>query len=220
MHYASGPSWQFAEGTSEMLHAALFIRDAAALPVPASEAVPSALIEQPVCMDIPQSLDRELLAVQWLEWWRKLVRHEMSEIHRSHGGDGDDTALRLAQILQRQQDVFDPPDFDSLCDAPQLQALVWQSFRESLIWAEKIKRKPLRMSAFPPTLIKSVAENVAATHGVPVADVTGAIRVLDVEGIWSTPTGPGCMLCSTAAAADSDFAAALLRDTFVSGLRA
>ncbi|MGW3174842.1 hypothetical protein [Streptomyces sp. NPDC001153] len=225
MHYAHSSSWRFSEGSSQMLHAALFIRDAAALPVPADEPVPPLLGHPPVAVDASESLDREGLAAQWLEWWGELVRCEMSEHHRSQGEDSDDTALPVERILQRREAVFDPPDFDSLRATPQLQALVRKNFRESLLWAGEMRRRnpsgrPPGRSAFSWTLVKSVAENVATTYGVPHADVTGAVQVLRVEGIWSQSTGPGRTLCSTAAAADPDFAAALLRDTFVSGLGA
>ncbi|MEU6507721.1 hypothetical protein [Streptomyces sp. NPDC046942] len=223
MHYANTPSWRFTQGTSQMLHAALFIRDAATLPVPATAPVPPPLINHPEPVDVPHPLDREVLAAQWLEWWSKLVNCEMSEDRPSQGESSDDTALRMDRILQQRKTVFDPPDFDSLRATPQLQALVRQNFRESLLWTKEVKpRKPPGSSpgasAFPRSLVKNVAEKVAMTHDVPIADVTGAVQVLRVEGIWSQPTAPGRMLCSTAAAAHPDFATALLRDTFVSGL--
>ncbi|WP_208900149.1 hypothetical protein [Streptomyces incarnatus] len=209
-----------------MLHAALFIRDGAALPVPEGAPVPPPLTDQPGPMEIPDSTDREVLAAQWLEWWGRLVDCEMSEDRRSQGegsDDTDDTALRVDRILRRRQAVYDPPDFDSLRATPQLQALIQRYFRESLLWAADMKRqhppgRPPGDPAFPWSLVKGVAEQVATAHGVPIAAVTGTVRILRVKGTWSQPTGPGCTLCSTAAAADPAFAATLLRDTFTSGL--
>ncbi|MFF3917740.1 hypothetical protein ACFYZB_30430 [Streptomyces sp. NPDC001852] len=187
--------------------------------------MPPPLIDRPHHVEVPESLNRELSAAEWLEWWGALVACEMGDDHRGPGEDSDDTAQRVARILQRRQAVFDPPDFDALRTTPQLQALVRQHSRESLLWAGRTRRRnppgrPPDGSAFSWSLVKSVAERVARTHGVPIADVTGTALVLRVEGIWSQPTGPGHMLCSTAAAADPDVAIPLLRDTFVSGLGA
>ncbi|MGW7817347.1 hypothetical protein ACWGLF_04265 [Streptomyces puniciscabiei] len=185
--------------------------------------MPPPLTDRPGPVAVPESLDREVLAAQWLEWWGRLVDCEMSEDRRSQGEDSDDTALRVDRILRRRQAVFDPPGFDSLRATPQLQALVQWHFRESLLWAEEIQRqhppgRPPGDPAFPWSLVKGVAEKVALAHGVPIAAVTGTVRILRVKGTWSQPAGPGCTLCSTAAAADPGFAAALLHDAFTSGL--
>lgn len=63
-------------------------------------------------------------------------------------------------------------------------------------------------------IVRDVAEQTAAGLGVPVGRMTGYASVLDVDGIWWHLAGPGCALCSGAAARDPAAAADVLRAVF------
>jgi len=72
---------------------------------------------------------------------------------------------------------------------------------------------------FEGSLVKQAAEDVAFDRGVDINDVDGIVLVLAVDGVWSRLLGPGVAICSSAAAADTSSAYALLHAVFTSHLR-
>src|ERR1700679_989332 len=84
MHRQGSSSWRFGHGNMGYLHTALFVRDAAQLPVAPSADVPPRLIR-----DVPDYAgllppgQRAAAGQQWVIWWRRLVRQAVREARRS-----------------------------------------------------------------------------------------------------------------------------------------
>jgi hypothetical protein len=220
MHRQGSSSWQFGHGDMGYLHTALFVRDAAGLPVP-----PSADIPPRLARDVPDYAgllppgQRAPAGKQWAIWWRRLVRQAVIEARRSvtplpAGAAADDVEVRNWYRFAGRKDVFDPPDFKTL--APPLQSAVTATFESSLGWSgyEPSGAEPERF-AWP--LVRDAAESTAADLGIPVGDVKGYADVLEVRGLWSYLAGPGCALCSAGVARNPSAAAGLLRELFSSG---
>ncbi|HEY3481274.1 MAG TPA: hypothetical protein VGL02_20465 [Streptomyces sp.] len=201
MRHADSPSWSFTEGNPWIFHLALFVRDATHLPVPPSPDVPPPLLTRPEPVGVPLSVDTGAAAEQWLAWWRRIVRLEVNE---------------------RWRGLFHPPGFDSLAQSPDLRSLLTAHYLTAAEWCDATRTDGRRpgpdgYGAFPWRQVNDVAEEIAATLAVSPGAVKGAVRVLDVEGVWAFAAGPGSLLCSAGAAAEAEVRARLLRETFVSG---
>lgn len=220
MRVAGSASWRFAEGNSQLLHLALYVRDAAALAVPTAADVPPPLTPA-VPAEILPATDRAEAAIQWLAWWRRLVESEVHEARLRRVQSGQDGQARLRAMSQRQRGVFDPPEFETLTALPELRALAVASFRSALAWCNKPRRRgpvPSRPGAFAWPVVRGTVEAVAAERGVPVSDLDATAAVLDVQGAWSYLAGPGFALCSPAVAADPQASRVLLHEVFDSVL--
>jgi hypothetical protein len=225
MQAAGSASWRFEEGDSQLLHLALFFRDAAGLLVPPSPDVPPPLaLRMPGRAEALPSGHRAAAAMQWVTWWRGLVDHELRTARPRgrdrRGGEGAKTGAKATP--ERWWEVFDPPQFASLKGAPELRSLVAHVHNDAIEWFSRLQFDEARRleggGLFPWLVVRNVAEEVAADQGILAGNINGAVHVLDVTGTWSYPAGPGCALCSTTLAADPDSARALLRGVFVSGL--
>jgi hypothetical protein len=234
MHRQGSRSWQFGHGDMGYLHTALFVRDAARLPVAPSADIPPRLAgDVPDCADVLPSGERAAAGQQWIVWWRRLVGQAVREARQSWaplpaGIDPDDFEARIRHRFGGREDVFDPPGFGSLADLQPLQSAVTATFESWGGWsryrpgrAEEPKmfsRGDASMERASP-LVRDAAESAAADLGIPVNDLTGYADVLEVEGLWSYLAGPGCALCSAEVACDPVTAARLLREVFSSGRR-
>jgi len=205
------------------LHSALFVRDAARLPV-----APSADIPPRLARDVPDHADvvppgeRTAAGQQWVIWWRRLVDQAAREARQSAtplpaGTDPDDFEARIRHRFAGRGDVFDPPDFRSLADMQQLQSAVTTTFRLSRGWSSDQPGSATEPERFAWTLVRDAAESTAADLGIPVGDINGYANVLEVEGLWTYLAGPGSALCSAAVACDPVAATRLLREVFSSG---
>jgi hypothetical protein len=220
MHRQGSRSWRFGHGDMGYLHTALFVRDAACLPVAPSADIPPRLVRDvPDYAGLLPPSQRAAAGTQWVIWWRRLVRQAVREARRAvtplpAGADPDDVQARIWYRFAGREDVFDPPDFKSL--APPLQTAVTATFESSLGWST-YKPGGAEPEMFTWRLVRDAAESTAADLGIPVGNVKGYADVLEVEGLWSYLAAPGCALCSGAVACDPVAAAGLLRELFSFG---
>lgn len=224
MHLQGSSSWQFGHGDMGYLHSALFVRDAARLPVPPSADVPPRLAgDVPDYAGLIPPGERTAAGKQWVIWWRRLVGQAAREGARQSvtslpaGTDPDDFQARIRHRFAGREDVFDPPDFMSLAGMHPLQSAVTATFAFSRGWPRYERDDTGEPKMFAGQLVRDAAQSTAADLGIPIGDIKGYADVLDVEGLWSYLAGPGCALCSVAAACDPVAAAGLLREVFGSG---
>jgi hypothetical protein len=218
MHVRGRPSWRFEYGNGHCSHlcAALFARDSAGLAVPPAPDVPPPLAAEWLAGEVPSGLaalteaDLTAAAGQWLEWWRALLASTVAAPGSRPPYDADMAEL-LDWLASRHAAVFDPPDFSSLATMPELRVVARAA-------QQTHPRVPDRSGSFEYRLIRSVAEQTAADFDVPIDAIDGTAHVLDVQGSWWHLAGPGCVLCSPAAATDPAAAAELLRAVFASRL--
>jgi hypothetical protein len=214
------PSWSLVEDSSQKLDFALYLRDAACLPVRAAVDVPPALSDRPGPIPLADGSDRDALAGEWATWWRRLVRHEMDR-PKGDGLGGVRSAegrAAVTDVVRQRWGIFDPPHFESLTDLPGLRALAVSHWHAGLTWRQAAQPGLERVELPAHAVVRAAAEEVMAAHQVPAQDIGGHLVLLAVEGAWAHPTGPGGMLCSAAAAADPEIAAGLLWDLFTSTL--
>jgi hypothetical protein len=225
MHLRGSSSWQFGHGDMGYLHTALFVRDAARLPVaPAADIPPRLAADVPDCADVLPPGERDAAGQQWVVWWRQLVGQAAREARQSvtplpAGTDPDDFEARIRHSFAGREDVFDPPRFGSLAGVQPLQSAVTATFESSRGWSSNQPGRTGESKRFAWLLVRDAAESTATQLGIPVNDLTGYANVLEVEGLWSYLGGPGCALCSAAVACDPIAAARLLREVFSSGRR-
>jgi len=224
MRRSRSGSWRFGHGDMGYLHAALFVRDAARLPVaPAADIPPRLAGEVPDCADVLEPGDRLVAGEQWVVWWRRLVGQAVREGQRSGtrppAGLDDDFEAVIAHRFGGQQEVFDPPGFGSLAGLQPLRSAVTKTRAPWQLWsAHQPGSGADRPGVFAYPIVREAAESTAAVLGVPASELSGYAHVLEVEGLWAYLAGPGCALCSAALACDPQAASRLLRDVFSSGL--
>lgn len=223
MHRQGSRSWRFGHGDMGYLHSALFVRDAARLPVPPSADIPPRLAgDVPDYAGVLPPGERAAAGQQWVVWWHRLVGQAVREARQSvtplpAGTDPADFRARMRHRFAGREDVFDPPGFRSLAGMQPLQSAVTATFEFSRGLSSYQPGRAGEPERFEWRLVRAVAESTAAELGIPVGDLTGYANVLEVEGLWSYLAGPGCALCSVAVACDPLAAARLLREVFSSG---
>jgi hypothetical protein len=178
MQVRGSVSWQFsASEGNQLLHAALFIRDALALPMSGAPDVPPALLGAVVDRrDQLADADGDALSRQWIAWWRRIVAKE----------SGTDAA--------------DPPTDAGI--PPLLRA----HFADALSWRTGDLPRPARRGRFDAEMLGEVVHEISTAHDVPVGRLSGRVLLLAVRGQWWCPVRPGAALCSVAAAADPHLA--------------
>jgi hypothetical protein len=211
------PSWRLAEDEGSRLHVLLYIRDVAALEVPAEVDAPPCLVGvSPHGSPVPDDDRRRRAGRDWADWWQALLEVEQREMPNI---DLDDSSFRAwAADLGR---VWDAPEFRSLAHVPALRKVTLALYPEACRWVDAGPRSPSRRHRhghFAWTTIRDTAEGVAAERGVSRGEVRGRVLVLDVEGVWWRRVAPGTVLCSAAATEDVRTARTVLRDVFESGL--
>jgi hypothetical protein len=221
MRVAGRLSWRFEYGNGQAsdLRDALFARDVAGLEVPPShDDIPPPLVAEWLVGQPPPGLaaltaaDLAAAADQWLRWWRLLLTNRVSvDESRPPPGAAVETVMAWAKLLYESA-VFDPPDFDSLASAPELQSVVRATH------GARPRGLADRSGSFNYQLIRLIAEQTAAEFGVSMDAIDATAHVLDVQGSWWRVIGPGCVLCSPAATTDPEIAEPLLRELFASRL--
>ena len=220
MHRAGQPSCRFESDNLDILHCALFVRDAAALPVRGSADVPPALIgEIPVRHLTWPELDRAIAGEQWLIWWRQMLNQAVREAQIRRAEDpAQDMRTRMLARVEGRHEVFDPPEFDGLSPMAELRSAVVALLPEYRAWSAGTSRNSAPgQDRFSWQLVRDAAHLVAAQLGVSVDEMDAVAHVLDVQGCWSYVVGAGCGVCSVGAAVGHDTASALLRELFMSG---
>lgn len=212
------PSWQLTEADGDRAHVLLYIRDVAALQVPAEAGAPPRLIGPPPHgFPILDDDRRRRAGREWAGWWHALLEAEGREQAEADGGD-DSSFRAWAEDLGR---VWDAPEFRSLAEQRALREVSLTLYPEARRWVDAGPSSPSRRRGeghFPWAAVRDTAAGVAAERGVSQGEVRGRVMVLDVEGLWWRRVAPGTALCSTAATEDPPTARTILRDAFESGL--
>jgi hypothetical protein len=128
----------------------------------------------------------------------------------------------LRELADAGSAAFDPPDFDTIADLPELRAEVFRSWKEALDWFAGRSGEPRHSRPAVPAVshvvIERAALGVAAERGVPLDRLDAAVDLLDVSGSWSHLAAAGYMLCSVDLIQDDDAAEDVVRRAFLSGL--
>jgi hypothetical protein len=212
-------SWRLTEADGDRAHVLLYIRDVAALEVPAEAGAPPRLVGlPPPGFPILDDDRRRRAGGEWADWWHALLEVEGRE--QAYPDEDDESSFRAwAEDLGR---VWDVPEFWSLADHRALREVALRVYPEARRWVDAGPSSPSRLRGeghFPWATVRDTAEGVAAERGVGPGAVRGSVMVLDVEGLWWRRVAPGTALCSTAATEDLPTARTILRDAFESGLR-
>jgi hypothetical protein len=209
------PSWRFSADNSQLLHLALFVRDAAMLDIrPSPDMPPQLAWDLPPHQSVVPAGQRAAAVMQWTEWWRRLLDYEVNEARESEFERDDDAAYRAEMMASRHSDVFDPPDFESLAGTPVLQTAVRATFGAGLERYNEPSGQ--RLASFPWDTVRNAAESTAHERGVPLSRMRAVVHLLEVRGLWSYIAAPGLALCSSSIAADHDTASAFLQEVFSS----
>jgi hypothetical protein len=233
---AGTKSWRFGHDDLDVLRRALFVRDAAMLPVAASADVPPRLSgEIPAAAAVLAEADRAAAAGQWLQWWRRMLDLAVREVSVRKAEDpGDDVTAevltedqvrqehiaRMARLQARtgwRHDVCDPPEFAGISAWPELRAAATATHSSYKAWSLGVSGEPAADGRlFEWQLVNDAVHEAAASLGVPVSELDAEAHVMPVEGQWSYIAGPGCGVCSDALARDPVAASDLLRRLFMS----
>jgi hypothetical protein len=224
---AGTKSWRFGHDDLDVLRRALFVRDAAMLPVTASVDVPPRLSgEIPAASAVLTEADRAVAAEQWLQWWRRMLDLTVREISVRKAEDpGDDmtaeaTMARLQARTGWRHHVCDPPDFAGISAWPELRAAAAATHSSYQAWSLGLSRQSAADDKFFAwQLVNDAVHDAAGSLGVPVSEMDAEAHVMPVEGQWSYIAGPGCGVCSAAVALDPVAASDLLRRLFMSAFQ-
>jgi hypothetical protein len=236
---AGTKSWRFGHDDLDVLRRALFVRDAALLPVAASADVPPQLSgDIPAASAVLAEADRAAAAGQWLQWWRRMLDLAVREVSVRKAEDPSDDltaevltedqvrrahVARMARLQERtrwRHDVCDPPDFAGISAWPELRAAAAATHSSHKAWSLGLSREPAAGGRFFEwQLVSDAVHDAAAWLGVPVSEMDAEAHVMPVEGQWSYIAGPGCGVCSAAVALDPVAAGDLLRRLFMSAFQ-
>lgn len=220
MQVRGSDSWQFGHGSMGYLETALFVRDAAGLPVEPGASVPPLLAGGvPDHSDVLAPGDRRTAAQQWLVWWHRLTGQAAAEGQRAMvPRPSVDPDQEIEDVIRfrfaGREDVFDPPEFRSLAGLLPLHLAVTSTWQLERRWARSRPDQGHNRNVFAHPVVRDAAESTAAALRVPVGRMRGHAYVLDVEGQWSFMAGPGSALASAALAGDPVAAGQLLREIF------
>lgn len=220
MHVRGSDSWRFGYGSMGYLETALFVRDAARLPVAVGASVPPLRTGgAPDHSDVLAPGDRRTAAQQWLAWWHRLTGQAAAEGQRAMvprpSADSEQEFEDLIRFrFAGREDVFDPPEFRSLADLLPLHLAVTSTWQFEGPWSRSRPDRGHNRNLFAHPVIRAAAESTAAELGVPVGQMKGHAYVLDVTGQWSFMAGAGSALASAELASDPVAAAQLLREIF------
>jgi hypothetical protein len=220
MRLAGSSSWRFEHDDLDILHHAVFVRDAAMLPVAGTAEVPPRLLRQDSAIAVGLSeVDRGVAASDWLIWWRRMLDQAVREVRIRRAEDpARDAMTRLEARVSGRHEVCDPPDFASLRQMPELRAAAVATLPAYRAWRAGTSRPSASAEEpFAWQLVRDAAHEVAAGLGVPIDAMDAVAHVLDVDGLWSFVADAGCGACSVATSINTQAAAELLRELFISG---
>ena len=207
----------------DILHHALFVRDAAMLPVAGSVEVPPPLIGEVSAGPFGLSeRDRGIAAGDWLIWWRRMLDQAVREVVTRRAEDpAQDSLTQLLARVAGRHDICDPPDFGGLSQTPELRAAAVATLPAYRAWClGRNSQSAPGEEQFGWQLVRDAAHDVAGRLGVSLAEMDAVAHVLDVEGLWYYVAGPRCGACSVATSVDLATAPEFLGELFVSGTAA
>ncbi len=204
MRFAGSESWRLEVSVDVLPHVALYVRDAYRLPVADNPHVPPRLADD--IADLSGQIDeaaRGEAAVDWTDWWRSVIgRAGPPDVTAPTGGA---RAYARARLLQQ---VFDPPDWNSLADLPVLREIVIGASQEAARFADRIRRSIRRPGAppsvFPRDIVRRAVEHTGALPGVQLSKLDASVSVLFVTGSWWILPRRGELLCSADTARNPD----------------
>jgi hypothetical protein len=220
VHRAGAESWSASINISQVMHVALYVRDALRLQVPESTIVPPPVDGRVVDHSGDMDFERRLRAGgQWLSWWEEIVRLEGAKALRMlRLPEGVDASETMSAVHDR---LFDWPALDALASWPDLRDAAREIRDDAVRWAGN--RKRLFVERGPLTRgwgnvpIDEIAERVAERSRAPSPLVRAAVFLLGVQGDWSALVVPGVLLCSSSLAQDAERMAVLAEEALVSG---
>jgi hypothetical protein len=224
VRFAGSKSWRFGHDDLDVLRRALFVRDAAMLPVSVSVDVPPRLSgDIPAASAVLAEADRAAAALQWLQWWRRMLDLAVREesVRKAEEPSADMAAEgRMASVVARtswRHEVCDPPDYAGISAWPELRSAAAGTHSAYQAWAHQASgHETAEGRFFPWQLVSDAVQHAAASLGVPASEMDAVAHVVPVEGQWSFIAGPGCGVCSDAVALDPVAASDLLRRLFMS----
>ena len=205
-------SWRFAHDLGQMPQAAVYVRDALRLPVADVSTVPPRLLgDVPDHSELLPPASVDAASSDWMRWWDEVLDADA----RVQLGDQEFSRARYHEVL-------DPSTSSTLSDSPLRDAAI-TLFAEGCRWADAARRPEIPpqgpgTGSFPWELTRDCAESVAAEAGVDASEVSGAVLVLLVRGVWWTLVRPQYAVCSIAAVNDPELTQKILRTVFTSGV--
>lgn len=191
--------WRLSSDVGQLHHVALFLRDAADLPVLAGPSVPPRLLgDVPLYPVFLAPADRRRAAGQWTTWWARLLGVEVA-LHEEYALPSDPPVLAERSVDAGLGGAALPP-LDDLVPFPDLQRVARALYLPAIRWVAS-----QRATWHSPTgdvidwqVASRVAQAVASDYGVARGELRASISVLMVEGAWSLRPAPGVLICSGA----------------------
>lgn len=224
MRISGSSSWRLEMRDSQLLHVALFVRDREGILMPGDSRLPPAVRHVATASTPRPHGDARVLGPQWMRWWQRLAAHEVGSFAIARTAQARQVPVEdmVRQLADAGSAAFDPPDFGTLADSPELRAVVTRRWKEALDWFAGRSAEPRHtrpgIPAISHVVIERAALGVAAERGVPIDRLDAAVDLLDVTGLWSHSVAPGHMLCSVELIRDDDAAEDVVRRAFISGL--
>ena len=224
MKRAGTTSWRFEESArDDLVHVALFVRDAVGMPAVTGPAVPPRLSGTvPDHRDLLSEEERQDAGRHWDSWWMALLDLEIQAARVPDADARTPDTDTLRALGARRERAGSPPEFAALADRPALHRAVVEAWSEAHRWVSQRRldlRSEQREGCFSYRLIRQTAEDVASEYSVDPGAVRARAVLLDVEGSWWHLLAPGTVVCSIAATGEPETAQLVLRQAFESGLR-
>jgi hypothetical protein len=141
VEFLGSPSWRLTEAEGDRAHVLLYIRDVAALEVPADADAPPRLAGLPPRPAPVLDDDRRRRAGHdWAGWWQALL-----EAERQDGAPGLDDDASFRERAEGLRRVWDPPEFGSLADLPALREISVAIYPEARRWVDAGPSSPSRL---------------------------------------------------------------------------
>lgn len=205
MRTSGSQSWRFGHDVDQVLHVALYFRDALRLETDGGPWDPPPLAGNvPDRSQVLGPVAAEAATGQWASWWHEVVELQAS-IRLPAMPEPAEPDARRREITERHQHVFDPPQWESLVNIPALRHGAQELWVEACQWFDSARRPYLPPSCrdvFAWEQGRDGATRAATQHGASPGAIDGYAQVLLVEGSWWQLVAPGAALCSVSAARD------------------
>lgn len=170
MQLAGQESWQVAHGSTLPSDMGLYVRDALALPVDTSPAVPS--LDPPVPTTALDGVDRDVVAREWSGWWTDILRWCRTD----SGGEDPRERLRSLPVADTSP---------ALAARPALRAVVG-ALTEPAARYWSANRRPM---VLPSMFVNEVVRDLERELGRPVKPFHLVITEVRVRGdLWEPLT--------------------------------
>ncbi len=220
MREVDADSWHLSvSGGSATLHAVLFLRDAFQLKPDEDDRLPARLAgDVPNLSSLVPGFDPFDAALEWTAWWDRALAYEVDVAQGEFQQGSGEEILRA--MASKRATFFDPPNFESMDDAPTLRALAKVAHREALQWNKfhSAKLESVVQRATRPSVVSRVAWETCVSLHVTPSQLRATVLVLNVDGSWRSFPRPGVMLCSANVLRKESNFEASLREVFLGNL--